>query len=116
MRLRGDSTVVATAILLAATMSLGITLLLYAHNIAKPDVKTKGCIPSLLAGNDTILVYNPCSYDVNVTLIPKHAYHIVIGNESLASDSFTLHPLDAALIQGTPRALLANGYLIPVQR
>ncbi len=115
-RLRGEASVVATAILLAATLALGISLIVYAHRTSHVDVHAYSCIPSMLKVDNGILVYNSCSYEAHVKIVPSHLYNVTIGNTTMALNSFVLKPGEAAYIRGTPKAIIANGYLVPVQR
>ena len=115
-RLRGEAGVVATAILLAATLALGISLIVYAHRVSHTDIRVSGCIPSMLEVDGGLLIYNSCSYDVKLELIPRKAYNITIGNATVTSNSFTLGPGEAAFIYTIPKAVAVDGYLVPVQR
>lgn len=115
-RLRGEASVVATAILLAATLALGVSLIVYAHRVAHSDLHVSSCVPSMLEIDGGLLVYNSCSYDIRVDVIPRGLYNITIGNVTVEASSFNLKPGEAAFIHAMPKAIAANGYLIPVQR
>lgn len=97
-------------------MTLGISLLIYASHVSSEDTHTYSCIPSLIETGEGILVYNPCSYNVSITLLPRREYNVTIGNSTFAAVEFSLEPGAAALIRGNPKAIVADGYLVPVQR
>ena len=116
MRLRGDSTIVATAVLLAATLAAGITLLVYASNITNTSVGVKACTPASIRVAGATLLYNPCPYSINTTLLPRTNYTIIYDGFNATGYVVVLGSGDAALVVPSPKAIIVNNLVVPLER
>ncbi len=106
---------VATALLLAATLALGMLVLSYVSRLSAVHERLRACTPSTVELGSTLLVYNACGFRVDIDLAPPATYNITVGNVTFTGRSVSLGPGEAAAITPPPKALIVDGIVVKIE-